>query len=567
MGSVTVPYKEGYDPLKGLQTKSSIEDQVRATIDDALSVVTSASQLVEQAKILVSMFENGTDTCPTVTIDPPIDQISLATTKKITLVLDYGSGCTAADGATMAGSMTAVVSDLSIQATGISADIAMTADSITRNGESYLDGSLSGDIAATIAVVGGETTIGTLTVNLGFNNLSIQGNKINGQVSVVAEEFGSLDLEDIASNMPGKVTVTMTNLTAFGHTISSGTVVYTTPGSLTVTAQTDMGAVNLNLTFDYTENFDSVTLSTITTGTAGDFNIDIYDVCMDQSQCVDYPVSGDVRMTQGPYAYKATFTNACDGKYTLVAEGEGPEPPVTSSEITGWWWNKAEPGTGISVEEQGDNIYLAWYAYDSIGWPWWYTCLAGKAGANEYHGKLQEWYGWQLGTEYFLPESADVGTLVVKFNNGTATFDWTSNALSGSVEMTKFMDDSFPGAEDSRELTGWWWEEKYAGMGLYFEAQANTFYGAWFFYDDLHLPYWWSFGGTKNDFPDGTKVFESELTGWRGGAMALGGVYALPSGNSEGSIKITFNNSTSATVEWSGQTYNLTRFNFKNLVP
>ena len=460
----------------------------------------------------------------------------------------------------MAGSLTAVISDIAIEATGISADIAVTADNITRNGVAFMDGSLSGDVTATLATVSGETTIGTLTANLTFSNFSVQGQTINGQLKIVAENFNT-------DFIPGKITVTMTNLTGFGHTISSGTIVYTAPSSLTVTAQTDMGPVNMNLTFTAGDDFETMTVSTVTTGTVGDYTIDMYNVHMDTTQCEDYPISGDTTVTQGATSYTATFTDACDGTYTLVKDGEDPVDP-TASEITGWWWNKDEPGTGISVEEQGDNIYLAWYAYDSLGWPWWYTCLAGKTSEGIYEGKLQEWYGWTLGQTYYLPESADVGTLKVDFTTkGKAKFDWTSNGVSGSVEATKFFDDSFPGSEDSRGLTGWWWDETYAGMGLYFEAQADTFYGAWFFYDEFNLPYWWSFGGTKGDFPNGTKVFNADLVGWFGGAMALGGTYSLPYGETESSISITFNSSTSATVKWNGFTYNLTRFDFKDLTP
>ena len=69
--SVTIPYKEGYDPYKEALAKASTEEEVRETIDEALALITSASDLVEQGKAIVNMLQNGTDTCPTVTLDPP----------------------------------------------------------------------------------------------------------------------------------------------------------------------------------------------------------------------------------------------------------------------------------------------------------------------------------------------------------------------------------------------------------------------------------------------------------------------------------------------------------------
>ena len=40
---------------------------------------------------------------------------------------------------------------------------------------------------------------------------------------------------------------------------------------------------------------------------------------------------------------------------------------------TGWWFNPAKPGTGFSIEVQGDHIFIGAYMYDATGKPIWYV--------------------------------------------------------------------------------------------------------------------------------------------------------------------------------------------------
>ena len=56
-----------------------------------------------------------------------------------------------------------------------------------------------------------------------------------------------------------------------------------------------------------------------------------------------------------------------------------PQPPQT-----GWWWNPAEAGRGVSLEVRGGNIFFASYLYDASGRSSWYAA----AGATSLEGAL-----------------------------------------------------------------------------------------------------------------------------------------------------------------------------------
>ena len=54
------------------------------------------------------------------------------------------------------------------------------------------------------------------------------------------------------------------------------------------------------------------------------------------------------------------------------------DPVQQTSDYTGWWYNDLKPGTGISIELQGETLLLAWYVFDEAGKPVWYTVIANQ---------------------------------------------------------------------------------------------------------------------------------------------------------------------------------------------
>ncbi len=137
---------------------------------------------------------------------------------------------------------------------------------------------------------------------------------------------------------------------------------------------------------------------------------------------------------------------------------------------SGWWWPPSKNGMGLNIEQQGDTIAVAWYHFDEDHSPT-YSLLAGKLVSNTLSGELQTASGPPPGPAY---DPADVsretaGTATLNFTSATsATFEYTLNGRSGSLDLTRFTMEQLPLA------TGLW---KY-----------NAAYAAWdcFVTDTIH---------------------------------------------------------------------------------
>ena len=142
--------------------------------------------------------------------------------------------------------------------------------------------------------------------------------------------------------------------------------------------------------------------------------------------------------------------------------------------MNGWWYTPGEDGTGISLEIQGDTLFMAWYAYDDQGRPVWYTA-DGTISSNHFTGAMYQWKGWTLGAQYSRPISQNVGTASILFAGpDNAVVFWTMGENRGEKSINRFMDDLAPGDPDPRNLTGWWYDPDYDGMGFFVEAQGGS---------------------------------------------------------------------------------------------
>ena len=108
---------------------------------------------------------------------------------------------------------------------------------------------------------------------------------------------------------------------------------------------------------------------------------------------------------------------------------------------TGWWWNPAQPGTGIFIEVQGTTLLTNIYSYDGSGNAIWYVSQGAMTDAKAYSGSLQvcalqPGFGVgcskaNLGSKPFSItfESTLAGTL--NLPTGTA---WPSNAFDKDLQ-------------------------------------------------------------------------------------------------------------------------------------
>lgn len=97
-------------------------------------------------------------------------------------------------------------------------------------------------------------------------------------------------------------------------------------------------------------------------------------------------------------------------------------PPAALVPQTGWWWNPDESGRGLSIEVSGNNLFMAFYLYDSTGERAWYTAAGVLGEDGLFSAPLQEFSGGQTLTGgYKAPTiiNNNVGTISIQFSDST----------------------------------------------------------------------------------------------------------------------------------------------------
>lgn len=116
-------------------------------------------------------------------------------------------------------------------------------------------------------------------------------------------------------------------------------------------------------------------------------------------------------------------------------------PTAQASNFQDLWWNPAESGWGLSVVQQGDTIFAAWFTYGVDGKPLWLTATAQRVSGGQYRGALNQTTGPRFDAVPFLPAQVQlkqVGTMDLAFADGAhGTFSYTVNGVSGSKPIVR----------------------------------------------------------------------------------------------------------------------------------
>jgi hypothetical protein len=285
-------------------------------IDQALGLLQFQSSLSTGGDTLTAVLNqitSGTNggTCPAVTTTPPLTDLTTLP-PSITFDVNYGTGCTAADGSTMSGKVVLAITNLTAVDPNINLDYAMTGTNMKQNGDVVLNGSLSGHITLTVS--------GTIGFNMTahFNNFQAGHSTISGDMTIGAN---NLNIADIT----GGITITLTNLTVAGYTVTSGTLtISASTGSnasqLVANLNTSQGPVTATMTVTSPTDTRYV-ISTTTAGSIAGYAITINNLTMD-SNCSNNPLAGTVTVAQGGSTVSRTFNATC----TLI-----PATPVAAT--------------------------------------------------------------------------------------------------------------------------------------------------------------------------------------------------------------------------------------------
>lgn len=93
-----------------------------------------------------------------------------------------------------------------------------------------------------------------------------------------------------------------------------------------------------------------------------------------------------------------------------------------ANDYSGVWWNPNESGNGASITHLADTVFIAWYAFDTVGKPVWYVMSCTMGGANSCSGTLVSANGPALGPTFdtSLVQLKTIGTGTLTFSSSGA---------------------------------------------------------------------------------------------------------------------------------------------------
>jgi hypothetical protein len=292
--------------IENLQSVAEKVSSLMETISTSGDVLTP---LTGELNVIMNAISNPTTSTVPLTITPPINQIDLENPPStIHANLNYGSGYTAADGATMTGSLDINITGLTMSGTGTTRTIAMTitvsADQIKRNGVLILDCevSLSANIVSANDLLSADLSII-------ITSMETPAGSVSGRIDVDVADLNT------ATGTFQPITITFDNFVTERLSITSGTVLIAALGAkdyqLTADLTTNEGEISGSLQLDMTDATQTV-LNSVGDFLLGGYTLEINTVVFKPDVCDSYPVSGNVVIEYGTEIHTLTFTGSCD---------------------------------------------------------------------------------------------------------------------------------------------------------------------------------------------------------------------------------------------------------------
>jgi hypothetical protein len=198
---------------------------------------------------------------------------------------------------------------------------------------------------------------------------------------------------------------------------------------------------------------------------------------------------------------------------------------ASAANHSGLWWNPAEAGWGVAIEEQGNAVSAVMATYDESGQPVWFILPRAEKGAIDssdaaapltFSGTYYRTAGLtqldtctRCGDPPLFPEqvvATELGSAGFVFNaDGGATFMTPTSSLGAksiTPEVFAASESSCSGdspASSSPRYQGFWANVNESGWGLYLAHQADVVFGIWLTYSAKGDPLWYSMPLTHGD--------------------------------------------------------------------
>jgi hypothetical protein len=270
---------------------------------------------------------------------------------------------------------------------------------------------------------------------------------------------------------------------------------------------------------------------------------------------VGYGASSTAMLTNGVY------------RNAVTVPGSGVCPMVSSQ--TALWWNPAESGWGLNLNQQGNTLFATLFTYETGRAPLWLVMSNGVLLSDgvTFAGDLYRTTGPAFNANPFTPigpsNLTKVGTMTVSFIDvNTASLTYTVNGTTVNKAITRQVFGSraaacFPSTASRVTATNYqdlWWVPNGAesGWGINVTHQGDTLFATLFTYDAAGKGLWLVMSS-------GTKQADGSYSGtlYRTAGPAFDAIPFTPIGTGDlttvGTMRLAFSDGVTGTLSY---TYN-----------
>jgi hypothetical protein len=193
-----------------------------------------------------------------------------------------------------------------------------------------------------------------------------------------------------------------------------------------------------------------------------------------------------------PATYEVTW--AQDSLVLAAQLSPSALPPPSDLNYTAMWWNPAESGWGLNINQQDLTLFATLFSYDSDGAPMWLVApnLALQVADGSYRGTLYRASGPPFNAAPWTAIHASiVGGMTIRFttdHTGSVSYFGLGTSVTKNIEKEVFgTPTSCVEAKGSRSTLAnyqdMWWNPNESGWGISLTHQGSTILAVLFTYD------------------------------------------------------------------------------------
>jgi len=317
---------------------------------------------------------------------------------------------------------------------------------------------------------------------------------IGAPVNVGSKPFGVVVAgTQVFVTNSGASTVSVINTAASPHTVSTVTVGLNPTGIDVNPAGTTVYVVNSGLNDRTVSVIDVATRTVKEPVVVGEFRPNS-SVSFNPTGTLAYVTKNDNAVSVIDVAANAVIPSAAITVGSGGLNAIGKFIAIPTAIIPGMWWNKNEPGWGVSVAQRSGMIFGAFYTYDQAGLPTWYTMDCTITGVscpvnlyrviNGTPATDQTWSG------AVPPVTAGSGTLTLADAN-TGTFAFTIDGQPPGFKQIERYVFATGTTQPTVDYTDLWWNPSEPGWGVALTQLSGTMTVAWYSYDSSRKAIWY----------------------------------------------------------------------------